>query len=654
MVALIERELLSIMGIITNPKIFKVRITMDAFRVYSCICNFIENGFEDDDLPKYHCRASYKRIIEKCFRDTYPEASESHLKNKAIDAVNELCDLQVIEKILIKDVNGSHKENVYRLRPDSDWCVDANPTKERYRFNVHGRNSRSLTPVSSNQDSNTTKSTEESIMQSKPSKLIIKGYDDIEDVPDVFVFSEDIPSPPVFDYTGLDEDSDEYLEILQQEVEYNQRRFKAYAKWAKAYQKAKDARENKNRIEKSPLNPRNFIPNIDELYANAPSELDQQIDEKIFEKGSLPSKPGVVYGINQVDEKINTGSKSEEKNSGNVDNSKVSDINNVYSQNLTIPLENGCNAYIESNTVNGNKNDSNSVCYNSSSLNSININKISNKEEDYYRKVEILSSPDKKKYYFDLECQELLIEIYTRHKPKNWFSIEKGIPAYQKRQLNEILREENFNGNAGELLQRLESGLKYAKQDEYWNDNQGGLHSLLYHSNFEIWAGMYDHEQSKAVVSQIDTAKTMNISDLDRDVYKFDYPEFINQIKKGKPMNQEQELEDEERHLTPEELAQMNERKKAKEWVRSLRINTLAVIHQREQEQIELERSKKYNPELEYEKTRETEKINPMYSKKFTGTKIENGMFTEEYVNFLENSQYIKDDEDDEENYDDF
>ena len=43
-----------------------------------------------------------------------------------------------------------------------------------------------------------------------------------------------------------------------------------------------------------------------------------------------------------------------------------------------------------------------------------------------------------------------------------------------------------------------------------------------------------------------------------------------------------------------------------------------------------------------------------MYSKKFTGTKIENGMFTEEYVNFLENSQYIKDDEDDEENYDDF
>ena len=234
----------------------------------------------------------------------------------------------------------------------------------------------------------------------KPSKLTIKGYDDIEDVPDVFVFDEDIPTSPVFDYTGLDEDSDEYLEILQQEVEYNQRRFKAYAKWAKAYQKAKDARENKNRIEKSPLNPRNFIPNIDELYANAPSELDQQIDEKIFEEGGLHGKPGVVYGINHVDEKINTGFKLEEKNSGNVDNSKVSGINNVYSQNLTIPLENGCNAYIESNTVNGNKNDSNSVCYNSSSLNSINnINKISNKEEDYYRKVEILSSPDKKKYY---------------------------------------------------------------------------------------------------------------------------------------------------------------------------------------------------------------------------------------------------------------
>lgn len=523
-------------GIKMDDKFRLIKITLEAFKIYGflCFCSLY-----DENKTGYlnACQVSNKRIVESCLRDSYPESSDSYLKNKTIKAIEELCDLCLIEKIVDK-VGGAYQANIYRLRPKSEWLLK--PDKS-YRYNVRSKKqgvvSATEHPVVSPRDYPDSTNYGDGFSQRLP-------IDDSENHVDV----EEVEVVSPTDYPSMDELRRRFLPQTTpdiQEIETTPTESETYTQSTVdddddndfGYpQKAINIYESFDGM-KLPhgegettvlqLNTKELrVVLIEDLRPVGKGRPFDHATETVVKCLELDLIPQITYQQGKKPVELTT-------------KQKLSSL----LQNFTNLSENALNDYPEDDTANKSEKVENSSVYNNNSfINYININKEIKEEEikdsfinisldvenltsaqactqahahtreggeqqeDSQGEMEKKSQP--RKGYLNQNDLLRLAVIFNQHKPKHWPPLK--VAPHQRRQLESYLHDFNYleSGIDG-VFKDIEDALEWCKIQSYWEANKGGIHSLLYRDNFMLWSQKYQDYVSPTLNATLDTSGEM-------------------------------------------------------------------------------------------------------------------------------------------------
>lgn len=521
-------------GIKMDEKFRLIKITLEAFKIYGflCFCSLY-----DENKTEYPnaCQVSNKRIVESCLRDSYPESSESYLKNKTIKAIEELCDLCLIEKIADM-VGGAYQANIYRLRPKSEWLLK--PDKS-YRYNVRSKKqgvvSATEHPIVSPRDYLDSTNDGGGFSQRLP-------IDDSENHVDVEVV--EVVSPA--DYPSMDELRIRFLPQTTpeiQETETTPTEFETHTqstvdddddndfgypqKVVNIYKSFDSVKLPHGEGETTvlQLNTKELrVVLIEDLRPIGKGRPFDHATETVVKCVELDNSPQITYQPGKKTVELTT-------------KQKLSSL----LQNFTNLSENVLNDYPEDDTADESEKVENSSVYNNNSfINYININpnkEIKEKEEEksfinisdleYINSAhthtsahtheggeqedgqgEIEKKTQPRKGYLNQNNLLRLAVIFNQHKPKHWPPLK--IAPHQRRQLESYLHDFNYleSGIDG-VFKDIEDALEWCKIQSYWEANKGGIHSLLYKDNFMLWSQKYQEHISPTLNATLDTSDEM-------------------------------------------------------------------------------------------------------------------------------------------------
>lgn len=98
---------------------------MEAFRVY---CHLARRANDCNQAWP-----SYRTIGEKCFKGSYPDSKPESLRRKAIAAVKELIDWNLVSVEPRPNSNGGQASNLYCLTDETEWKKSINTPSENAR-----------------------------------------------------------------------------------------------------------------------------------------------------------------------------------------------------------------------------------------------------------------------------------------------------------------------------------------------------------------------------------------------------------------------------------------------------------------------------------------------------------------------------------------
>ena len=97
-----------------DSKLDELPLTMEAFRVY---CHLVRRA--DNEYRKAF--PSYRTISESCFRGSFPDSPIKSLRQKAIAAIKELVNWNLLIKEETYRADGSQSSNNYIITDISEW-----------------------------------------------------------------------------------------------------------------------------------------------------------------------------------------------------------------------------------------------------------------------------------------------------------------------------------------------------------------------------------------------------------------------------------------------------------------------------------------------------------------------------------------------------